>query len=237
MRTMQRVGAILIAGGLLMMLTAPAAAQNTDQVCQGLDSGKIDTSGDPGSVTITAPEGFLIDGYCVKAGSAKQGNGPEYVTLDPPVASITITHSSGKAVSHYSYSLTEVPTTTTTTLPPTTTTTVPPTTTTTVPPTTTTTVPPTTTTTQPPVTTTTLPPVTTTTQPPVTTTTVPTTTTTVPTECGPDSDLWNEATQTCELPFTGPGDVLAALAVIGALLTAGGLGLLALARRQEAGLV
>ncbi|MDQ3542817.1 MAG: hypothetical protein M3431_02970, partial [Actinomycetota bacterium] len=28
------------------------------------------------SVTVTAPEGMLISGYCVKAGSIEQGNGP-----------------------------------------------------------------------------------------------------------------------------------------------------------------
>lgn len=235
MRTMQRVGAVTLVAGLLLFMGSTAAAQNTDQVCQGLDSGKIDVSGDVASITITAPEGQLIDGYCTKAGSAKQGNGPVYVTLDPPVAEVTITHPSGKDISHYSYGWTEVPVTTTTTVPPTTTT-LPPTTTTTVPPTTTTTVPPTTTTTQPPVTTTTLPPVTTTTQPPVTTTTVPettTTTTTVVDECGPEDDLYNPATGLCELPFTGPGDwaPMATVAGVGLIL----LGLAAIygARRRE----
>lgn len=84
----------------------PAMAQQ--EVCPGLDSGKINTSGDPLSVTVTAPAGFLISGYCVKAGSDASDAGVEFVTVDPPQASVTISHSSGKAVSHYSYSLVQI---------------------------------------------------------------------------------------------------------------------------------
>ena len=69
-------------------------------MCAGLDSGKVDVDG-PAALTLTAPDGFLIAGYCVKAGSAKQGLGPEYVTVDPPLSTVTITHSSGKDISHY----------------------------------------------------------------------------------------------------------------------------------------
>ena len=53
---------------------------------------------------------MLITGYCVKAGSIHQGLGPEYVTVNPPVASMTITHSSTKDVSHYSFSWSAAPT-------------------------------------------------------------------------------------------------------------------------------
>ncbi|KZE92863.1 hypothetical protein AVP42_02129 [Agromyces sp. NDB4Y10] len=95
--------ALLLAGGAVAFSTAPAYAAQNDQVCAGLDSGKIDTQGDVSSVTITAPEGYLITEYCVKAGSANQGLGPEYVTVDPPVKSLEITHSSTKDVSHYSF--------------------------------------------------------------------------------------------------------------------------------------
>jgi hypothetical protein len=87
---------------------SPAAAQQA--VCPGLDSGKIDTSGDPGSVTVTAPEGYLISGYCVKAGSDESDAGVAFVTVSPPQASVTISHPSGKAVSHYSYSLVAIQT-------------------------------------------------------------------------------------------------------------------------------
>ncbi|NHC24578.1 hypothetical protein G6553_15535, partial [Nocardioides sp. IC4_145] len=78
------------------------AAPSTDQVCAPLSSGKIDTKGDPMAVTVHAPAGKMIVGYCVKAGSAQQGNGPVTADLGKPVHTLTITHPSGKAVSHYS---------------------------------------------------------------------------------------------------------------------------------------
>lgn len=91
----------------------PEANQN-EQVCVPLSSGKKDTTGDPLTVTITAPEGMVITGYCVKAGSANQGEGPEYPVLTPDQLnqnSLTIAHSSGKAISHYSFSWGPAPTT------------------------------------------------------------------------------------------------------------------------------
>lgn len=65
----------------------------------GLSGGslKINTSGDPISVTVNAPAGYLIDLYCVKAGTVA-----EFINVAPPQASVTITAPSGKAVSHYS---------------------------------------------------------------------------------------------------------------------------------------
>lgn len=138
---------IALAMGMVMLMSSGAAAgPSNGQVCSGLDGGKIDTTGDPESVTVTAPDGKLIDGYCVKAGSANQDDGgPVYVDIEP-VKTVTIKHPSGKDVSHYSVSYTDVTTTTTTTpsttVPPTTT---PPTTeppVTTVPPTTEPPVPP-----------------------------------------------------------------------------------------------
>lgn len=132
-------------GALVMVaLVSTADAKPGQEVCGPLDSGKIDTSGDPASVTVTAPAGKLINGYCVKAGSTRSGAGVEYVRVNPAQKTVVISHSSGKDVSHYSVSYveTEVTTTTTTvTIPETTTTTVPETTTTTVADSTTTTVP------------------------------------------------------------------------------------------------
>lgn len=58
---------------------------------------KIDTSGDPQTVTVEAPDGLLIGGYCVKGGLVT-----DIVTLEEPVESLDITVSNGKAVSHYS---------------------------------------------------------------------------------------------------------------------------------------
>jgi cell division septation protein DedD len=78
------------------------ASEANDQVCPEGDSGKIDVSGNNASLTLTASEGKLIVGYCVKAGSANQGLGPEFYTVDPPAKTVTISHSSGKDISHYS---------------------------------------------------------------------------------------------------------------------------------------
>lgn len=64
------------------------------------------------TVPVTAPEGQQIVGWCVKAGSANQGYGPEEVTLDSPATAATITHSSGKDVSHYVLRLQPLPSTT-----------------------------------------------------------------------------------------------------------------------------
>jgi hypothetical protein len=96
-------------------------AQNT-QVCPDLDTGKIDPPGDPTSVTITAPEGQVIVQVCVKAGSAQQEEGPEFFNFDPGVTETTVSHSSGKEISHYSVQFADAPPPTTaappTTAPP-----------------------------------------------------------------------------------------------------------------------
>ena len=94
------VFALVVTVGVVLF-SAPAYATPNEGVCAGLDSGKIDTTGDPQTVTVTAPAGKVIVEYCVKAGSIKQGNGPEYVVVDPGVGTITFGHSTGKAVSHY----------------------------------------------------------------------------------------------------------------------------------------
>ena len=126
--------AIVVLGvaGLVAIADDPAtapAASNSREVCPPLDSGKIDTTGDPQTVTMTAPEGQVITEYCIKAGSTQSGAGVEFIKVDPPVNSITVPHPSGKAVSHYSFAYEpDVPDTTTTV--PETTTTVPETTTT-----------------------------------------------------------------------------------------------------------
>jgi hypothetical protein len=94
---------------LALAAVSPAFADaDDDQVCEGFDSGKIDTVGDPDTVEFDAPEGKLISGYCVKAGSANQEDGgPVFVSVDPPAASVTIAHPSGKAVSHYAVQYTD----------------------------------------------------------------------------------------------------------------------------------
>jgi LPXTG-motif cell wall-anchored protein len=112
--TVLGASALLVAGLMVSPAAAFAAPVLTDtedfldgvKVCEGYDSGKIDTEGDPESVTFEAPAGELISGYCVKAGSTKQGEddgGAYFVTLDDPAPSVTITYpwGGGRAVSHY----------------------------------------------------------------------------------------------------------------------------------------
>tara|TARA_R110002124_G_scaffold163088_6_gene330420 strand:- start:530 stop:1192 length:663 start_codon:yes stop_codon:yes gene_type:complete len=103
---MIRISAAVVLGvSLALAATLPAqATPNHSGVCAPLDSGKTDVAGNHQTVIVDAPEGFLISGYCVKAGSTKQGLGPESFTLSDPVSSLTIAHSSGKDISHYSLS-------------------------------------------------------------------------------------------------------------------------------------
>jgi hypothetical protein len=103
------IGALVVlASSMVVMLAigAAPAVSSGGQVCPAGSSGKIDVSGDDTMLTITAPDGFVITGYCVKAGSAKQGNGPESYVVDA-ATSVVISHSSGKGISHYSYTLDE----------------------------------------------------------------------------------------------------------------------------------
>lgn len=171
-----------------VLAAAPALATNTGQVCPAGDSGKINVSGNHKTLILSAPEGKLIDGYCVKAGSVQQGNGPEFHAVNPPAAVVTIAHSSGKDISHYSLTYTEVPPSTTTTTVPPTTTTVPPVTT----------VPPTTS----------VPPA------PSTTVLAPTTVPVSTAPTGPGAS----AVATGELPKTGAGDALAVIFIVGMIV-------------------
>jgi hypothetical protein len=109
--------AVLLGCVLIMMalvLPALSAHAGPADVCPGLDSGKIDVSGEQTSITVTAPAGYLIDEYCVKAGSVQGGTGgPVIVAVNPPQKSVTITYPSGKAISHYSVSYVRISTPTT----------------------------------------------------------------------------------------------------------------------------
>lgn len=118
MKYLRAIGATLLLAAGLALTFGPSASATSDEVCPGLDSGKIDTTGDPQSVTVDAPAGQLISGYCVKGGS----EGPIFVAVDPPAATVTIDYpgvnggGQQPAVSHYSLSYVPV----TTTVPPTT---------------------------------------------------------------------------------------------------------------------
>jgi hypothetical protein len=106
-----------VLGGLAAAVTAAAglrAGSSTGfaadaDVCSGLDSGKVDVTdpSEPTSIHVCADdfeagEGLCITGYCVKAGSKKQNLGPEFHEVSPAQECVDITHSSGKAISHYS---------------------------------------------------------------------------------------------------------------------------------------
>ena len=80
-------------------VTAPAAAAD---VCQG--DVKVEVSGDKETITYTAPDGYLISSWCVKAGTTT-----EVHAVDPPAKTITISHTSGKGISHYSVTLVKAP--------------------------------------------------------------------------------------------------------------------------------
>lgn len=85
----------------------PYVPHSNAGVCGYFDDGsgysaKIDANGNSRYLTFTAPNGWLFGGYCVKAGSVKQGLGPELVYV-APTKTITISHSSLKSISHYSF--------------------------------------------------------------------------------------------------------------------------------------
>lgn len=218
----------VIAFILFIMIFAERADAQTppEGVCPAWDGDGPWVGHFPGDgtaeITVTAPDGWEITDVCVKAGSVNQGDGPEFIHYDPAQTTVTFSHSSGKAVSHYALIKRLVTTTTTTS--------------TTVPETTTTTVPEETTTT-------TVPEETTTTTRPgpdpcdrelcETTTTVPgdptTTTTPDPNRQCVDYDL---TTPECDTPRTGNDD-FNWLALVGTGLLAGGTWVILVARRRR----
>jgi hypothetical protein len=70
---------LLAVFGVSLSNNEPAEATQPGFICEPLDSGKIDTVGDPATVEVTAPEGMLISGYCVKAGTEKF-----FIPVSPP---------------------------------------------------------------------------------------------------------------------------------------------------------
>ncbi|SIO17655.1 hypothetical protein [Agromyces cerinus] len=99
-----RVAATVVSALALTLAVGalPAQAAKPAFICEPLDSGKIDTVGDPETVTVTAPDGKLIDGYCVKAGTTKY-----FVPVVPPQKTVVIDHPDKDSVSHYSVSYVE----------------------------------------------------------------------------------------------------------------------------------
>ncbi|NPC41476.1 hypothetical protein [Nocardioides sp. zg-1230] len=88
----------------IAVLGAQAAtpASATSEICAG---DKVEVTGEKETITYTAPDGYLISSWCVKAGTRT-----EVHDIDPPVKTITISHSSGKGISHYSVTLVKAPT-------------------------------------------------------------------------------------------------------------------------------
>lgn len=120
---MKRISALgaaaLLALGLYATVSTVASASPVvtavEDVCP--EEGKAQPGGNQPSVLVTAPDGMVITGYCVKAGSAQQEEGPEYEYFDSPVTEVTITHSSGKDISHYTVFYAPAPTPTPTPTP------------------------------------------------------------------------------------------------------------------------
>src|SRR5215204_4823566 len=81
------------------------AAKKSITICSAYGDGtgasggtpKIDVNGDVNAVFVSAPSGYLISGYCVKAGTQTT-----VITVSPPVATLQLTAPNGKDVSHYS---------------------------------------------------------------------------------------------------------------------------------------
>jgi hypothetical protein len=79
-----------------------AGAEKHITLCSAYGDGTGESGGTPkidvaGNVTITAPEGYLIDFYCVKA-----GQDTVIVPVDPPSESVVLAPPNGKGSSHYS---------------------------------------------------------------------------------------------------------------------------------------
>lgn len=90
---------------------APVAKVQTrtqpDFICDEDGAGwgpKIDTSGDPATVEVTADAGMLIDAYCVKAGTTKH-----IIQVDPPAATVIVDHPEKNSVSHYQIHQVKIP--------------------------------------------------------------------------------------------------------------------------------
>ena len=97
-----------IAIATLATIGAAGTVGAGESVCPNLDTGHLNANNQT-SFDITAPEGKVIVQVCVKAGSAQQGDGPEFIDFDPGVTETTITHSTGKEISHYSVKFADAP--------------------------------------------------------------------------------------------------------------------------------
>lgn len=70
-----------------------------------LGSKKYDINGDLNQLYVSAPSGYLISGYCIKAGTETIN-----VMVNPPQASIVLSAANGKDISHFSLKFVKSPT-------------------------------------------------------------------------------------------------------------------------------
>lgn len=91
----------ILAGGLVAGATAADA--DTVTTSQGGCPDAVPVTGSADSLTVSAPAGRVITGYCVKsAGLPGLDGAPETVVLAEPVGSLVLRHSEGGNLTHYS---------------------------------------------------------------------------------------------------------------------------------------
>ena len=103
--TLRRLATVLLLLPTVAVLGAQAGPAAASEVCAGEHLDPPADQHQP-SFTYTAPAGYLISGWCVKAGTVR--GVPRRVTGATGPPSVTIEHSSGKDVSHYSVVLVKV---------------------------------------------------------------------------------------------------------------------------------
>jgi hypothetical protein len=90
----------VLLGGLVAGATAADAAPGDSS--QGNCPGAVPVQGNADSITVEAPTGQVITGYCVKSAGEKGTKGaPETVVLATPVASLVVRHTEGGNLTHY----------------------------------------------------------------------------------------------------------------------------------------
>jgi hypothetical protein len=100
----------VLAMGLGGFVATQATATEPENHCTEAGEGwlpKVNNNNDDNTVHVEAPEGFLIDMYCVKAGNDE--NAKQFVDVDPPAAEVDIDHAFKDSVSHYQIHVIPVP--------------------------------------------------------------------------------------------------------------------------------
>jgi hypothetical protein len=92
-------GVFLVAAGTSGAGVPTQAADICDESGDGWQP-KVDTTGDPAFVDVTAPTGYLITAYCSKGGQDK-----DITTVDPPQETVRIVVDGNPSVSHYQIKL------------------------------------------------------------------------------------------------------------------------------------